>query len=315
VLADCAHNKANMFTMTNQYLDDFYGASSWTAIQWHGMSADVCGGVSAYMSQGFLTAPAPSTKLSRLKQMIISNQPDWDVRAAGDGSCTLHATDNVQGRLLNGVSYSNACSTSASAPVGDKFIHIEQKPGPYQEANHWAQAVRDTWCVADCQVDLAPSGDTYARNGRYASSTFGTAAEMQVRTASVTGNSRQGFLRFDVRGYASLTSARLQLYVAQSGTSEDLVLEVHAVSNTVWNEQTLTWNNKPAMGQMLGSIVASGTGYVLYEFDVTDYVRNELLANNTAVSFGLYNPSSASPYIKIATANAATNKPVLRLQK
>jgi hypothetical protein len=44
-------------------------------------------------------------------------------------------------------------------------------------------------------------------------------------------------------------------------------------------------------------------------------VRDALIANNAKVSFGLYNSSSASPYLKVATANAATNTPVLRLQK
>jgi hypothetical protein len=313
--ADCAHNKANMFTMATQELDAFYGSASWTAIQWHGMSADTCGGVSAYLSQGFRTAPAPATKLSLLKQLIADDQPDWDVRDPGDGGCHLNATDNVQGRLLHGVSYRNACSTAARAPVRDKFIHIEQKPGTYQGASNWSQAVRDAWCVADCQVDLAPTGDTYVRDGSYAGSNFGSATEMQVRTASVTGNSRRGFISFDVSSDASLASAKLRLYVAQSGMSENLVLEVHAVANTAWNENTLHWNNQPAMDQVLGSVVTSGTGYVLYEFDVTDYVRDALIAHNATVSFGLYNPSSASPYLKVATSNAATNKPVLRLQK
>ena len=314
-LADCAHNKANMFTMANQELDEFYGASPWTAIQWHGMAADTCGGVSAYMSHGVSEAPAPSTKLSLLKQLITDDQPDWDVRVPGDGGCHLHATDNVQGRILHGVPYSNACSTAASAPIGDKFIHIEQKPGPYQGASHWSHAVHDAWCVTDCQVDLAPNGDTYARDGSHADSIFGTAAEIQVRTSSITGNSRQGFISFDVSSYASLTSARLQLYAAQSGVSEDLVLAVHTVSDTAWDEHTLNWHNKPTVGPLLDSVVTSGTGYVLYEFDVTDYVRDALSADHATVSFGLYNPGSASPYIKVVTSNADTNKPVLRLQK
>jgi hypothetical protein len=183
--ADCAHNKANMFTMANQALDTFYGSLPWTAIQWHGMSAASCGGVSAYLSQGFIAAPATATKLSLLKQMITDAQTTWNVRDPGDGGCDLHAADNVQGRMLNGVSYSKACSTAARAPIGDKFIHIEQKPGMYQEASNWAQTVRDAWCVADCQVDLVPSGDTYARDGSYASSNVGTAAEMRVRAANV----------------------------------------------------------------------------------------------------------------------------------
>jgi hypothetical protein len=310
--ADCAHNKANMFTAANQELDAFYGSNAWTAIQWHGMSSATCGNVSAYMSQGFNATPATSTKLSLLKQMIKDDQTNWDVRDPGDGGCSLNATDNIQGRILNGVSYNSACSTAASSPAGDKFLHIEQKPGTYQVAGNWSQAVRDAWCTANCQVDLAPVGDTYVRDGSYASTNYGTATEMQVRSGS-TGFTRQGFLVFDVSAYSSITGAKLQLYVGQSGTSEDLTLEVRAVSNTAWNENTLTWNNKPSMGQVLGSIVASGTGYVLYEFDVTDYVRDELIANNAAVSFGLYNPASSSPYIKVATSNAATNKPVLRI--
>lgn len=313
--ADCAHNKANMFTMANQELDAFYALSSWTAIQWHGMAADSCGGVSAYMTQGFNAAPATSTKLNLLKQMVADDQPNWDVRDPGDGGCTLNATNNVQGRILNGVAYANVCSTAASASAADKFIHIEQKPGTYQVAGNWSQAVRDAWCVTGCQTDLAPAGDSYVRDGTYAGSNFGSATEIQVRTSSVTSNTRQGFIKFDVTGYSSITNARLQLYVAQSGTSEDLVLEVRAVSNTAWNESTLTWNNKPAMGQTLGSITASGTGYVLYEFDVTDYVRDELIAGRTAVSFGLFNPSSGSPYLKVATNNAGSNKPILRMQK
>ena len=313
--ADCAHNKANMFTMANQELDAYYSGSPWTAIQWHGMSAATCGGVSAYMSQGLIAAPATSTKLSLLKQMIADDQINWDVRDSGDGGCTLNATDNVQGRILNGVSYTNACSTVAGAPVADKFIHIEQKPGAYQVAGNWSQAVRDAWCVSGCQTDLAPTGDSYARDGSYAGSNFGTATEMQVRTSTTTGNTREGFIKFDASGYSSVTSAKLLLYVAQSGTSEDLVLEVRAVSNTAWNESALNWNNRPAMGQVLGSITASGTGYVLYEFDVSGYVRDELIANRATVSFGLFNPSSGSPYIKVATNNAATNKPLLRMQK
>jgi hypothetical protein len=312
--ADCAHNKANLFTAANQQLDTFYGAGAWTAIQWHGMAADSCGTVSAYMTQGFNATPAATTKLALLKQMIADDQPNWDVRDPGDGGCTLNATTNVQGHILNGVNYSNACSGTSSGPIGDKFIHIEQKPGAYQVAANWTQAVRDAWCVTNCQVDLAPSGDTYARDGGSAGTNYGSATEIQVRTSSVAGNTRQGFLKFDIVGHANVAAAKLRLYVAQSGTSEDLDLQVRAVATTSWSESTLNWNNKPAMGQVLGSITASGTGYVLYEFDVTSYVNAELAAGRTTMSFGLFNPSSNSPYIKVASDEAAANKPALRVQ-
>jgi hypothetical protein len=306
--ADCAHNKANMFTAVNQELDSFYGTKAGSAIQWHGMSADTCGPVSAYMTQGFASAPAAGTKIQLLKVLIRADQRGWDVRDPSDGGCTLNATDNVQGRILNGVAYATACSTVAAAPAGDKFIHIEQQPGTYQVADNWAPAVRDTWSVT---AHVSPSGDTYARDGSSATINYATSPEMQVRTSDVAGFSRQGFLKFDVSAYPAISGATLQIYAAQSGISEGLELEVHAVASTSWNEATLNWNNKPLMGTVLSSTTTSGTAYMLYEFDVSEYVAAEIAAGRTTVSFGLYNPSSASPYIKVPSSNATSNQPVL----
>jgi hypothetical protein len=155
--ADCAHNNANMFTMANLELDAFYRASPWTAIQWHGMGTDTCPGVDVYLSQGFNAAPATASTLSLLKQLIAAAQPMWAVRAPGAPGmpvCNKPGTDNVQGRILNGVPYQTACFTDATAPVGDKFIHIEQKDDcpstspsitSCRDAAAWSQVVLDTW--------------------------------------------------------------------------------------------------------------------------------------------------------------------------
>jgi hypothetical protein len=145
--ADCAHNNANMFTMANLELDAFYGASPWTAIQWHGMDTDKCGTISVYMSQGFNDAPVTPSKLNDLKQLITAYQQpnNWIVKDPGDGGgCNKNGTDNVQGRILNGVPYDIACSKEARGPVRDKFIHIEQKDY-CRDAAAWSQAVLDTW--------------------------------------------------------------------------------------------------------------------------------------------------------------------------
>jgi hypothetical protein len=297
-----------MFTAVNQELDRFYGTNAWSAIQWHGMSADTCGTVSAYMTQGLAIAPAADTKIQLLKQRIGADQPSWDVRDPADGGCTLNATDNVQGRILSGVAYATACSTAAAAPAGDTFIHIEQKPGHYQDAAAWTPAVRATWAVT---ANVSPSGDTYARDGSYETTNYATSTEMQVRTSDAAGFSRQGFLQFDVSAYPAISGATLQIYAAQSGTSEDLELEVRAVASTSWNEATLNWNNRPPMETVLSSTTTSGIAYMLYEFDVSGYVAAEIAAGRTTVSFGLYNPSSASPYITVPSSNALSNNPVL----
>lgn len=311
--ADCAHDDTSMFTATNQELDSYYGAGSWTAIQWHGMAADSCGTVSAFMSQGFTTAPASSTKLHLLKQLIADDHDSWDVRDPGDGGCGLFATNNVQGRILNGVNDSDACSTAATAPVGDKFIHIEQKPGEVQLAASWTNAVVNAWPVEE--ATLAAAADGYVRDGSYANMNYGGATSIQIRTSSMSGYSRIAFLRFDLDNLVGVLRATLRVYMAQSGSSEDLVVEVRPVSNVTWNEATLNWNNKPAMGAPLASVSTSGTSYAWYEFDVTDYVKQESAAGRSLVSFALYNPASSSPYIKAMSSKATANQPVLAIRR
>jgi hypothetical protein len=145
--ADCAHNNANMFTMANLELDTFYGSSDWTAIQWHGLGEDSCVNpvdIDVFMSQGIDDAPGIDSKLYLLEQLITADQPRWVVRDPGNGVCVYDGTNNVQGRILNGVPYSSACTTPATTAVGNTFIHIEQKPWS-RKATAWEQAVLDTW--------------------------------------------------------------------------------------------------------------------------------------------------------------------------
>jgi hypothetical protein len=62
-VADCAHNVNNMFQPANEELQAFYAGRAWNAIQWHGMAADTCPAVNAYLSHGLNQAPAPGDKI------------------------------------------------------------------------------------------------------------------------------------------------------------------------------------------------------------------------------------------------------------
>ncbi len=154
--ADCAHNVNNMFQPTQEELLAFYGAQPWTAIQWHGMSAMTCPLVNAYLSLGFNATPPEDSQISVLQSNMRLYHPDWSVQVpdSAGSPCTLNATDNVQGRLLNGVPPERVCNTRAMTPT-DKFIHIEQQPG-FRSASDWIPAVNDTWPEAtSSQVSAA----------------------------------------------------------------------------------------------------------------------------------------------------------------
>jgi hypothetical protein len=154
--ADCAHNVANMFHSTNEELKAFYGASEWYAIQWHGMAVDTCDGVDAYLSHGRAVSPQPGDKNLELKNSMLGYHPSWELFNPGTGACSLNATDNTQGRLLNGVAPGSVCGTAASSYSGI-FLHVEQDPG-FRTASDWIPAVQDTWPTGARTPPAAPAG-------------------------------------------------------------------------------------------------------------------------------------------------------------
>jgi len=156
-VADCAHNVANMFQPTNQELLAFYGAGPWTAIQWHGMAASTCD-VEAYLTHGRNQAPVAGDKILDLQNHMLTLHPMWNIGVPGSSACTLNATDNVQGRLLNGVPAGSVCGTAAVGYSG-RFIHNEQDPG-FRNPVDWVQAVKDTWTLDPPLPPVAPTGLT-----------------------------------------------------------------------------------------------------------------------------------------------------------
>jgi hypothetical protein len=143
--SDMAHVAPSMFQATNEALLAFYGSRPWWAIQWHGMGAYECNAVNVYLSHGRNALPAPSDKISELKARLIQRHPAWRVDVAGSGACTLNATFNVQGRLLNGVPPGSVCDMPAADDSG-RFIHIEQDPN-YRAPADWVDVVNDVWPV------------------------------------------------------------------------------------------------------------------------------------------------------------------------
>jgi fibronectin type 3 domain-containing protein len=86
---------------------------------------------------------------------MLGYHPTWEIFNPGTGACSLNATDNTQGRLLNGVAPGSVCGTAASGYSGT-FLHVEQDPG-FRTASDWIPAVQDTWPTG---VPAAPTNLT-----------------------------------------------------------------------------------------------------------------------------------------------------------
>lgn len=176
--ADAAHNTASMFHATNRELMAYYGATAWNAIQWHGMAADTCPSTHVYASHGVNVLPTADDKISQLRDNLLIHHPAWDIDLPGAGACSLNATDNTQGRLLNGVAAASVCATTAASSYSGRFIHIEQDPN-YRDAGDWIAPVEDTWRL---RSPAAPSGLTAtAGNGQVALTWVSSADALSYR--------------------------------------------------------------------------------------------------------------------------------------
>jgi beta-glucanase (GH16 family) len=99
---------------------------------------------------------------------------------------------------------------------------------------------------------LAPTADSYVRDGSYAGTNFGSANVLIVKS-DATGYNRQSYLRFDL----SQVTGKVQqatLYLTPTGVGQTNVLDRLGVANNdTWTESGLTWNNQPGYSSILST--------------------------------------------------------------
>jgi heparan-sulfate lyase len=125
---------------------------------------------------------------------------------------------------------------------------------------------------------------------------------MDVNTEP-TGATRSVFIKFDVSDLEhNVTSAVVRLF-AQDAASATIPVSVYAINDDSWTETTLTWNNKPASGDLLTTVNVSGAGK-WYEFDVTAFVAGEATGDGM-VTLQLIDDSAAGEVVRFRSATNA----------
>ena len=161
---------------------------------------------------------------------------------------------------------------------------------------------------------LAPTADSYVRRSA-ANSNFGLATTVTVQQGSSSSSQRWTYMKFDLAGVPSVTSAKVRLFGRVSATTSTLVqTAVYPVGETTWTETGLTWNNKPASGATALATVTianNSTTARWYELDVTQYLLAEKAAGRNVVTLVLKNLANSTPYVTFSSKEAATaaNRP------
>jgi hypothetical protein len=148
---------------------------------------------------------------------------------------------------------------------------------------------------------VGPSADAFVRGGASASTNYGSRANLKADLDDA-GVQVHSYLKFAVPSFATVTSAKVRLYVSNGSTRGPNVV---SVSSSAWSEASIIWNNRPATGATLTSIdnVAANTWI---EIDVTSLVRS-----GQTLSLALV-PRSTDGFIANAK-EAKTDRPQLVL--
>ncbi|KAJ4471568.1 hypothetical protein J3R30DRAFT_1095094 [Lentinula aciculospora] len=140
---DPTHDVDEPFSVANREIREWQNANggcpseTCAYVQFHGKAASSCAADTMFISSGLgnsnsaiswyqdLSFDIPAR---RVRDIVRTVFPTWTASLPSDDpTCVLTATDNVFGRLINGVPDNSICTTEADSSIATgEFIHIEQ---------------------------------------------------------------------------------------------------------------------------------------------------------------------------------------------
>ena len=167
------------------------------------------------------------------------------------------------------------------------------------------------------QVTIFPIADAYVQDGSAASTNFGTATPLLLKSSNQSGQKRDVYFKFDLTAVSrNITVAKLRITAALSD-SGSISTSAYSVVDTNWIESDpngINWNNKPARSATAlpgSTATVLTTTYASYDLDITGYIAGEKAAGRDIVSVALHNPSNSNNHITLHSRDATANKPQL----
>jgi len=163
-------------------------------------------------------------------------------------------------------------------------------------------------------ITLDPIADAYVNGGKNANNNFGSATSLIDQTNSSPNKSYETFLKFDISTVSSnVSSAILRVNGRLNNTqTPSIAVEAHNVTNTSWQENTLTWNNKPAaQTAILATANVNSTANQYYQWDLTSLIASLRSTGINSVTIKLINANSSNNQVIFNSREAASNRPQL----
>ncbi|MFS4454931.1 DNRLRE domain-containing protein [Maribacter sp. 2304DJ31-5] len=223
------------------------------------------------------------TRHDYLKRIINGKSVQKITFEPSDGSLstspvTLNATTNASGlpiiyEVISGPATVNGNLLTLTG-IGEVMVKAKNSGNSVYYGDETVSIVQ----ITDGSQIFAEA-DAYVRSGSYGNDNYGNSSPLIIKASNVGDSyAREAYYRFDLSSISgTITNAKLKLVPSGSSTNvEEANIDVKFVSNDTWSETGITWNNRPASGNLLAT--QSGSGSVT-EWDVTSQVQTELLGD------------------------------------
>ncbi len=143
------------------------------------------------------------------------------------------------------------------------------------------------------KIFLQPIEDAYVRGGRHSTENYGNLKELVVKRGGIHFRF-ESLLKFNLSDInREVIQAKLRLRVFEDDDrSGDPNHTLYMVNDDSWNENTITWDTKPATDTTIETLVAPNVDQWI-EYDVTEQIKNEATGDDLA-SFLLQADNSTS---------------------
>jgi lysophospholipase L1-like esterase len=196
-------------------------------------------------------------------------------------------------------------TATVTLPAGQQVLTLKQDNGGWN--------LNDMNFATSGGGTLLPTQNATVRSGAYANTNFNGATTLRVKN-DPPDNTRHVYLTFDTTSMPTVSSAVIKLYVVNTGSTASRTITVYQQPTTSWLESTITWNNAPAAGTLIGTFNVSTTTGIYYNFDVTSYVQAQRAAGHNIVSFELIqNMGDTNGLVDFASREATTGQPGLTI--
>ncbi len=162
---------------------------------------------------------------------------------------------------------------------------------------------------AQATLIFNPSADTYVRSDN-PTGNYGSASSLRADASPDT----QSYLRFDLQGVSgTVTSATLRVFANNgSGTG----YQVYTLAGGSWDESTVTYASRPAIGSQVASSGSFGSGGTWTEADLTSLIGGDgqldlalTTSSNTAISLSSREGAEPPQLVVNVTSASATSTP------